>query len=177
MDAVPQELRPTTTFPVRLITGENVLLPLCQTSFKSWLGPKPIFSFGGKPFLDHKDKPVFAELLILNLLREKGWDGVWVEEYGGRTKYLREMPINSSLEPSVDPPVEHKRLHDDIQKSVGKNGGCFDVMAWRDGQTIFLEAKRKRHDKIRDTQRRWIEAALLTGLASDKLIIVEWSPC
>jgi len=67
-------------------------------------------------------------------------------------------------------------LHDDIQKSVGKNGGCFDVMAWRDGQTIFLEAKRKHHDKIRDTQRRWIEAAISNGLARDNLIVVEWSP-
>jgi hypothetical protein len=40
---------------------------------------------------------------------------------------------------------------------------------------LFLEAKRKSHDKIRDTQRRWIEAAISTGITPDKLIIVEWS--
>jgi Holliday junction resolvase len=61
------------------------------------------------------------------------------------------------------------------QKAAGTRGGCFDVLAWRDNQFIFLEAKRKYHDKIRDTQRRWIEAAISTGVASDKLIVVEWS--
>jgi hypothetical protein len=176
MDELPRELRPTSTFPVRLISGENVVLPLCQPNFKSWLGPKPSFSFGGKPFLDHKGQPVFAELLILNLLKEKSWDGVWVEEFGPRTKYLLEMPIDWSLRPSVDPPIEQKRLHDDIERSVGKNGGCFDVMAWRDGQTIFFEAKRKSHDEIRDTQRRWIQGAISNGIARENLILVEWSP-
>ena len=42
--------------------------------------------------LNCKDRPVFAELMIL---REKTWDGVWVSSFGG-TKYLREMPIDSA---------------------------------------------------------------------------------
>jgi hypothetical protein len=124
--------------------------------------------------LTYKDQPVFAELMILNLLREKMWDGVWVSSYGG-TKYLREMPRDFRLGQSVDLPAGYKRLLDGIQTLAGTKGGCFDVLAWRDDRFIFLEAKRKHHDKIRDTQRRWIEAAISTGVAPDKLIIVEWS--
>jgi hypothetical protein len=174
MDELPHELRPTSTFPIRLLSGENIALPLCQPTFKSWLGLQPPFTFGRKRVVNYKDQPVFAELMILNLLREKMWDGVWVSSFGG-TKYLREMPINYRLGPSVDLPAEHKRLHDDIQSVTGAKGGCFDVLAWRNGRMLFLEAKRKHHDKIRDTQRRWIEAAITTGVAPDKLIIVEWS--
>jgi hypothetical protein len=53
-------------------------------------------------------KPVFAELLILNLLKEKLWDGVWVSSYGG-TKYLGEMPRDPRLGPSLKLPAEQKR--------------------------------------------------------------------
>jgi hypothetical protein len=133
----------------------------------------PSFTFGRKPVLNYKDQPIFAELLILNLLKEKGWDGVWVSSYGN--KYLREMPRDPRLGQSVDLPSKCKQRLDDIQRLAGKRGGCFDVLAWRDGQVIFLEAKRKHHDKIRDTQRRWIEAAISTGVTPDKLIMVEWS--
>jgi hypothetical protein len=174
MDDLPQELRPTGTFQVRLVSGQDINLPLTQPSFKKWPGPRPSFTFGRKPVLNYKDQPVFAELLILNLLKEKLWDGVWVSSYGG-TKYLDEMPRDPRLSQAVDLPAEYKQLHDDIQKVAGTKGGCFDVLAWRDGKVMFLEAKRKRHDKIRDTQRRWIEAAISTGVAPDKLIIVEWS--
>jgi hypothetical protein len=176
MDDLPQELRPTGTFQVRLMSGQDINLPLCQPTFNSWLGVQPPFTFGRKEVLNYKDQPVFAELMILNLLREKMWDGVWVSSFGG-TKYLREMPIDYRLGRTVDLPAEHKRLHDDIQSVAGAKGGCFDVLAWRDGQILFLEAKRKSHDKIRDTQRRWIEAAISTGVTPDELIIVEWSPC
>jgi hypothetical protein len=85
------------------------------------------------------------------------------------------MPRDPRLGPSVKLPAEQERLLDDIQKVVATKGGCFDVLGWRKGQFVFLEAKRKHHDKIRDTQRRWIEAAISTGVAPDKLIIVEWS--
>jgi hypothetical protein len=174
MDHLPHELRPTGTFQVRLISGQNINLPLCQPTFKSWLGVQPPFTFGRKRVLNYKDQPVFAELMILNLLREKMWDGVWISSFGG-TKYLREMPRDYRLGQSVDLPPKHKRLLDDIQKVACSKGGCFNVLAWRDGQILFLDAKRKSHDKIRDMQRRWIEAAISTGIAPEKLIIVEWS--
>jgi hypothetical protein len=174
MDDLPQELSPTGTFPVQLVSGREKILPLCQPKFKPWIGPQPSFTFGRKPILNYNDQPIFAELLILNLLKEKRWDGVWVSSYGG-VKYLNEMPSDPSLEPHVDIPAKYKRLHDDIQKAAGTKGGCFDVFAWWDGRFVFLEAKRQHHDKIRDTQRRWIEAAISTGVVSDRLIIAEWS--
>jgi hypothetical protein len=153
MDDLPQELRPTGTFRVRLVLGQEIILPWCQPNFKRWSGPPPSFTFGRKPILNYKDQPVFAELLILNLLKEKLWDGVWVSSYGG-TKYLGEMPHDPRVGPSLKLPAEQNRRLDDIKKAAGTKGGCFDVLAWRDGQFAFLEAKRKCHDKIRDTQRR-----------------------
>jgi hypothetical protein len=74
-------------------------------------------------------------LLILNLLKEKLWDGVWVSSYGG-TKYLGEMPRDPRLGPSLKLPAEQKRRLDDIKKAAGTKGGCFDVLAWRDGQFV-----------------------------------------
>jgi hypothetical protein len=46
MHQLPQELRPTGTFPIRLLSGENIALPLCLPSFKTWLGGQPPFTFG-----------------------------------------------------------------------------------------------------------------------------------
>jgi hypothetical protein len=63
-------------------------------------GTPPSFTFGRKPVLNYKDQPIFAELLILNLLKAEGWDGVWVSSFGG-TKYLREMPRDPRLGQSV----------------------------------------------------------------------------
>jgi hypothetical protein len=83
MDRLPQQLQPTGAVQVRLPSGQDINLPLCQLSFKSWLGPPPSFTFGRKPILNYKDKPVFAELLNLNLLKEKLSNGVWVSSYGG----------------------------------------------------------------------------------------------
>ena len=49
------------------------------------------FDYGKKPVLNYKNEACFAELVILRILIEHGWDGVWVETYGG-THYLRTMP-------------------------------------------------------------------------------------
>jgi hypothetical protein len=48
------------------------------------------------------------------------------------------------------------------------------VFCWRDGAVIFAEAKRKGRDRIRTTQRRWLEASLDAGIPLDSFLIVEW---
>jgi hypothetical protein len=51
------------------MSGQDINLPLCQPIFKR---VQPPFTFGRKRVLNYKDQPVFAELMILNLLRECG---------------------------------------------------------------------------------------------------------
>jgi hypothetical protein len=59
-------------------------------------------------------------------------------------------------------------------RAAGSRGGCFDVMAWRDDHVLFLEAKRRNHDRVRESQRRWLNGAMSVGLAADALMAVEW---
>jgi hypothetical protein len=56
MDDLPQELRPTGTFQVRLISGQDINLPLCQPTFKDWLGVQPPVTFGRKKVLNYEDQ-------------------------------------------------------------------------------------------------------------------------
>lgn len=53
-------------------------------------------------------------------------------------------------------------------------GGCFDVFAWRRNRHRFVELKRRGKDRIRETQKRWLEAARRCGIKMSGLLIVEW---
>src|SRR5680860_478133 len=88
---LPKELISTNKLAVSLPSGTTVSLPVYTLTLKPWLGELPNFSFGNKPFLDYKGKGVFAEYAILKMFTEIGWNGVWVETYGG-IHFLDEMP-------------------------------------------------------------------------------------
>jgi hypothetical protein len=169
---LPDELRPNGSFQVELPSGKKILLPCARPRFELWTGAPISFDFGHKRPLTYRERPIFAELLILRLLEAHGWKGVWVSSYGG-TKYLGEMPQDSSLAQGRVPlPDERKCLLDKIWQRSGQRGGCFDVYAWRNGQVLFCEAKRKGKDRIRLSQRKWIEAAISENVALDSLRIV-----
>jgi hypothetical protein len=157
-----------------LPSGETIQLPCCRPIFERWALPIS-FDFGHKPLLTYQGRPVFAELLILRLLEGCGWNGIWVSSYGG-IKYLRQMPQDSSLaQGRVSLPDDREGFLNQIWRRSGQRGGCFDVYAWRGEQVIFCEAKRQGKDRIRLSQRRWIEAAISEGVAPDSLLVVEWS--
>jgi hypothetical protein len=40
---------------------------------------------------------------------------------------------------------------------------------------LFAEAKHSKKDDIRDTQLRWVSAALECGLSEQNFLLVEWS--
>jgi len=67
-------------------------------------------------------------------------------------------------------------LFQKIRAKAGCRGGCFDVFAWRGNKRRFVELKRAGKDRIRETQKRWIEAARLCGIRMSDLLIVEWNP-
>jgi hypothetical protein len=157
-------------WPVELTlpSGKSVAIPRCDYMFSPWRGTPILDTYGGKAVLDWNGKPVFAELAILGVLERAGWDGVWVDTY--RRKFRRSMPPECCKLPS-----HAQELYDRIcRANGGKASGCFDVFAWKDGDYLFVESKRKSKDSIQKTQKAWIVAALAAGIPLDSLLICEW---
>jgi protein-S-isoprenylcysteine O-methyltransferase Ste14 len=156
--------------PVELTlpSGKSVAIPRCSYLFSEWRGAPILDTYGGKALLNSDGKPVFAELAILGVLERAGWDGVWVDTY--RRKFRRSMPPESSKLPP-----HALELYERIcRANGGKASGCFDVFAWKDGEYVFVESKRKSKDSIQRTQKAWVEAALATGIELGSLLICEW---
>jgi hypothetical protein len=173
VNSFPRKLRTDRTITVKLPSGASVDLPICYTTFSIWDGVAPAFDFGNKPILALEGKPVFAELVILRLLQSEGWEGAWIETYGG-THYLQDMPAEWKLQSGhVAIPPEREMLLKRIWKQ-GKTTACFDVMVWKDDQVLFCEAKRKGKDRLTNAQYKFIEGALECGLKPEQLLIVEW---
>ena len=158
---------------VSLPSGKRVSLPLYNIVFEKWTGELPDFDYGNKPFVNYENKPVFAELAILKLFNASGWDGVWVETYGG-THFLESMPNDWKLKKNH---ISIPKDKEDFLKSIwtaGKTTACFDVMVWKDNHIIFCESKHKGKDKLTNAQTKFIEGALSCGVKEEALLILEW---
>jgi hypothetical protein len=72
-------------------------------------------------------------------------------------------------------PSHAQEVYDRIRRANGgKASGCFDVLAWKGGDYLFVASKRKSKDSIQKTQKAWIAAALAAGIPLDSLLICEW---
>lgn len=150
------------------INGELVKIPKCAVSFEKWNG-QPINNFGGKPLVCVGNKPMFAELAILQGFIADDWEARWISTYG-RSK---SSPI--FLDDWEDNSYRNQRHHDiangevrqilsDIAKYNPKSyTGCWDIFGWKDGKILFAESKRKKKDNIRESQRKWLIAAFKFG--------------
>lgn len=167
----PNILTPTTKEQITLPSaGRVVHIPKAKPLFKLWTGNPVSDTYGGKLVLSFNGKPAFAELVILKILQDDGWTGVWVDTY--RNKY------RTSYWPKdeVELPSEQQQVLREIYQKAGSNKGCFDVFCWKETLCIFAESKRQEgQDKIRDTQRQWLEAAIECGLPLTSFLLVEWS--
>lgn len=169
----PSELKPTGKIEIKLSNGKTVSLPVTNPTFRLWDGAPVNFDYGSKPVLNYKNEACFAELVILRMLLENGWDGVWVETYGG-THYLRSMPQAWSLKSEhISIPQDKEDFLKKIWQTA-KTTACFDVLAWKDGKAVFFEAKRSGKDKLTSAQEKFIDGALVCGVSPESLIIVEW---
>lgn len=172
-EELPSILMPDGEISVSLPSGKAADLPTCHPKFSLWKGPVVDFDYGGKPLIDYNDEPIFAELAILRVLLEDGWNGAWVETYGG-IHFLREMPNSwKLLSHSIDIPQEKREIISQIQKTA-KTSACFDVFAWKGSRILFCEAKNKGKDKLTIGQLKFIEGALSCGISSESLLIAEW---
>lgn len=153
-----------------LPSGEEIRVPKSVVTLKAWDGSPIDDTYGGKALLDYKGTPLFAELIILRMLEEDGWSGVWVDNY--RKKFRTAMP---STEASVSLPPGQQAILDRIKKTNGSMSGCWDVFAWRGNEILFAESKLSGKDRIRPTQIRWLRSALKAGLTEKNFLLVEWN--
>ncbi len=165
----PEELVPDSHETLLLPSAGEVRVPKTGPIFKRWTGEFTGDAYGNKPILDVDGEPMFAELAILRHFQKDGWDGVWVDTFSRkyRTSWGEEGVVKLS--------GDGLRLLKTIHQRVGSASGCFDVFCWKGDHVLFAESKRRSKDRIRDTQRSWLEAALRVGLEPDSFLIVEWS--
>jgi hypothetical protein len=117
--------------------------------------------------LDYDGEPLFAELAILRLIQAHGWQGVWIDNW--RKKFRQLFPPHA-----CDLSSQAQDFLDRVNQGRKWRRGCFDVLAWHDGQYLFVEAKRKGHDAIRNSQKEWLESALNSGLSPESFLVFEW---
>jgi hypothetical protein len=112
---------------------------------------------------------MFAELAILKLFQKDGWDGVWVDTFSrkDRTAWGETGVVRLSSDRLETLKTIHRR--------AGSAHGCFDVYCWRDDLILFAESKRASKDHVKDTQLRWLEAALQARFEPTSFLVVEWS--
>lgn len=165
-------MRPTRTETLALPDGPEVAVGVIEHVFSPWSGAAPPRSYGTKPVVDGDGCGVFAEIAIVRLLNGEGWHAVWASTYGG-VRYFDEQPTEDRSN-VAEIPRHIQEAVDQIAAVNGTTAGMFDVIAWKDDQTRFLEAKRRRRDRIRDTQRRWLSAALSAGYPAEAFLLCEW---
>jgi hypothetical protein len=164
---LPSLLAPTSTELTILPFGREVKIPKTTPLFRRWISQMPADSFGHMPVLELNGKMVFAELAILRIFQEAGWSGRWVDSFHRR--YLTEYwpkPVSEGL------PEKQQTLLDGIGAKAGGSGGCFDVFCWRNEEIMFAESKWR--DRILETQAKWLEAALDSGISAESFLIVQW---
>jgi len=166
----PDLLRAELVAEILLPSGSAVKVPKTTPVFAKWRGERIKDTYGGKAILDFDGEPVFAELAILRAFRKSGWDGVWVDTF--RRKYRVGYWADNS---EIDLPPRQEALLKSIYEGVGTSKGCWDVFCWKDDLVLFAEAKRRGRDRIRGSQRQWLQAAIELGLPLTSFLVVEWS--
>src|ERR1035438_5123076 len=115
----PEKLQPISSDPLPLPSGLTVPIPKACPKFNAWRGDVPFNRYGGKQVLDFQGEPLFAELVILRLFQQCGWQGVWVDSY--RRRFLVGIGKRTEL------PEKPKAILERIYETAGSRGGCFDV--------------------------------------------------
>lgn len=133
-------------------------------------------TYNTKPVLSVDGKPALAEIAVLRLLESDGWEGRWVDSWHQRI-WISFPDHESPL------PTEALRLYNRIctaptnGKRLGRSGncwgGCWDIVAWRNGEFIFADSKGP-GDSIQGSQMRWLEAAVSVGVPLSWFLVVDW---
>lgn len=165
----PELLKPN-SFCILPINGTSQKIGMATPILPPWVGVKPNDTYGGKPIVNLNGTPTFAELFLLECMRSNGWQGAWIDSY--KQKYRVHY-----FEPREVPglPDEPRKVLSRILGHSNFPKSCWDLVCWKGrDKLVFVEAKRKSKDKIRDSQIQFIERALSNGLHPNQFLIVEW---
>lgn len=150
--------------------GGIIYVQKAQPQFRKWFGPPPHNDFGGKAFVEAGEEGTFAELAVLRLFIQEGWEGVWISSFG--RKYYVKYPEALSTEKL---PSKVHEICEHILKRPGFPSGAWDLCCVKGEAILFVELKRSKKDRIRETQIAWLQKSLDAGLNSDNFLIVEWT--
>jgi hypothetical protein len=153
-------------------TGLVAEIPSLFMRFPLWRGPAFVDDFGKKSaaMVDLEGEHVFAEIAVLRLLQREGWDGRWVNTYGGHGQIWKLLTDWADLprkeqrtQPITDGPA--RELLSRIAASTSEGGftGCWDIYAWKGIERVFIECKRQSpryRDRVKPEQEEWVRAAL-----------------
>jgi hypothetical protein len=142
-------------------------------------------TYNVKPLIDWNGVPLYAELAILEIVKDNGWEGVWVDSF--HRKFLDCMPAGRNL--SVELPgnvaeeIQEIRSiywrisaqHRDAKLSNRGFGGSWDILCWKGDKLLFIEAKRKFKGHIQQSQAAWLMAVLACGKKASSFRIAEWT--
>lgn len=126
-------------------------------------------SYGKKPVCNFNGEMVVAEIAVLRLLQEAGWNGVWVDPWQNKNKYRNALPPQC-----CELPAHAQEFLNRISGSKKWPRGCWDVFAWKDERYLFVECKRKGRDSLRPGQKKWLASALKSGIPQSSFIIFDW---
>jgi hypothetical protein len=170
MSRFPETLNPTGYESIIISPRQVINVPKATPIFSSWCGNAILDNYNGKQVLNVGGEPAFAELAILWAMRAVGWEGVWIDTYGRkyRTGYWGVTPLSEL-------PPERTQLLERIYTRAGSRSGAWDVYCWSGSKVLFAESKRAGRDKIRDSQRHWLAAAIEEGYPKENFLVVEWS--
>lgn len=175
----PKRLTPI-AFNTFQIEGHTAEIPKAIIQFNAWNGKIVENTFSGKPVLNLNDNPVFAELAIMHIFKEDGWDARWIETYGKpklRPIHLTEW-MDEPYKNQEHNPIDNKLIQF-LLNAIAKNNnnsfaGCWDVVAWKNDQIIFAESKCRKKDFIKTTQNKWLKSAFEIGLSEENFLLIEW---
>ena len=165
--------RPPT--PVALPGGGLVQIATQRWEFERWAGaadpPGLKRTWAIKPKFSVNGCRSCAELAILDHLRRAGWHGVWVSAFARelRTGWFPAPAVKTLAE--IGAPDWAVETFDRLRAANGGLGGFFDVFAWRKPAEVRFDEAKVGKDRIRPTQRRFIEQALRFHRIEDFTII------
>ncbi len=169
-DVLEAEVRPNTLVALPT-SSKTVAIQTLRRRESPWIRevPEAFRAVPGKPPLDFDGRPLYAEFILLRLLERAGWSGVWVKNWGGRA-FWRDLKESVAL-----PPHEATLLRQIERCTGGSGAGCWDIVAWRDDNVLFIESKQHGRDALRPNQVRWLECALRQGVPLSSFAIAEWT--
>ncbi len=168
------DLFPTTRYEsLTIASGRHIEIGVVEHEFQEWRGTPPACSYGRKPAVEFAGQGVFAEIVIVRLCQQAGWDALWASTYGG-LRYFDQQPLADRSNTATAPGHLDKMVHRIAEAKDGKVAGTFDVIAWRGDEFRFIEAKRSGRDRVRETQIQWLAAALDLGFDIGDFMLFEW---